>query len=331
MSVSFKAFQVSEQQDGSPKWEIISKQISDLPENEVLIKVAFSGLNYKDALCAYIHKGITKIYPHTPGIDASGIVVLDKSGSFSVGDEVLVTSYDLGMNTSGGFAEYISVPASWVIKLPKSISLADAMILGTAGLTAAISIYQMMRNNQKNLKAFPVLVTGASGGVGSFAVAMLHKAGLNVIASTGKKESHNYLRELGANEIVDRESVNCPPEKPILKPIWGGAIDTVGGNTLVTCLKGCQLHGNVAACGNVSDNTFTSTIYPFIIRGVNLLGIESATFPMEQRKEVWNLIAEHWLPNDLSSMATFIKLEELITYIPLIKEGKTQGRVVVSM
>lgn len=327
----FKAFQVSEQADGTPKWEIVSKHLSELPCNEVLIKVSFAGLNYKDALCAYIHKGITKNYPHTPGIDASGIVVSDKSGLFSIGDEVLVTSYDLGMNTSGGFAEYISVPSTWVIKLPKSISLADAMILGTAGLTAGMSIYQMLLNNQARLSSFPILVTGASGGVGSFAVAMLHKAGFKVIASTGKKESHEYLTSLGANSIIDREAVNCPPEKPILKPMWGGAIDTVGGNTLVTCLKGCQIHGNIAACGNVSDNSFTSTIYPFIIRGVNLLGIESATFPMETRKEVWKLIASDWLPDNLAAMATFIRLEELETYIPLIKEGKTQGRVVVRM
>lgn len=325
----FMALWVSENEDGSFKREIVERNINDLPQHEVLIKVSYSALNYKDALSATGHKGITRNFPHTPGIDASGVVVSDSSGTYKEGTEVLVTSYDLGMNTTGGFGEYIRVPKGWVVPLPQGIDLKQAMVLGTAGFTAGLALYKMEICGQKP-EMGSVLVTGSTGGVGSMAVALLHKAGYKVIASTGKKDSIEYLKTLGADEIIDRSEVYDESPKPFLKTRWAGAIDTIGGVTLSTVLKSCGHNGNVATCGLVEKADFNTTVYPFIIKGNNLLGIESAECAMDIRLQVWNNLAGKWkfeIPNE---GITECNLSELsANYIPMILEGKTRGRVLL--
>lgn len=324
----FKALQVNENKNGVFERKIITKNISDLPQNEILIKVKFAALNYKDALSASGHKGITKKFPHTPGVDASGIIVEDKTGEFKSGTKVIVTGYDLGMNTDGGFGNYISVPTEWIVPLPKSYTLKEAMIVGTAGFTAGLSLYKMELNGQKPDYG-PILVTGATGGVGSLAVAILTKAGYEVIASTGNPSAESYLKNLGAKKIISREAANIESERPLLKSFFAGAIDTVGGNTLTTLLKSCKAKGNVATTGLVLSPNFSINVYPFIIKGINLLGIDSAETQMELRLKVWEKLANEWRVENLSEISTFIQLVEIINYMDAILQGKTQGRIVV--
>src|SRR5215831_3457529 len=240
--MGFKALWVTESNGGSFERNIIERAIDDLPPGEVLIRVHYSALNYKDALSATGNKGITRKYPHTPGIDAAGTVELSRSPLCLTCDEVLVTGYDLGMNTCGGFAEYIRVPAAWIVKKPAGYSLKETMIIGTAGFTAASALYKMELMGQTPSRG-PIVVTGSTGGVGSMAVAILSKAGYEVIAITGKPNAKEYLQHLGAARIESRAWVQDTSGKALLKTQWAGAIDTVGGNTLSTLLKACQLEG----------------------------------------------------------------------------------------
>ena len=329
-TMNFKALLVSEKPDGTFVQEVVKRKITDLPDNELLIKVNYSSLNYKDALSATGHKGVSKFYPHTPGIDASGLVAFSRDKRFKPGDEVIVTGYDLGMNTPGGFAEYISVPGDWVVPLPQSLSLKEAMMLGTAGFTAAYALYKLIEGGQKPENG-PVLVTGATGGVGSLAVALLSKAGFEVIASTGKPGSSDYLKALGANQITDRNEVNDTSGKPLIKPKWAGAIDTVGGNVLATILKACQKHGNVAAMGNVLSVELHTTVFPFILNGINLLGVDSATCPMSIRQELWKKLGNEWKPDKLEMIASQCYLEDLPEYISKILKGEMEGRKLLAI
>jgi len=326
----FKAFRVSEEETGKFVRNIVERNIEDLPEGEVLVKVHYAALNYKDALSFSGNKGVTRKYPHTPGIDGAGVVVESKSPDFKVGDEVVVTSYDLGMNTDGAFAEYIRVPAAWVLALPDGMSLKESMVIGTAGLTAGIGLYKMEMMGQNPTQG-PVVVSGASGGVGSMAVGILAKAGYEVIASTGKEDMTDFLKNLGAAEVVDREFINDDSSRPLIKPKWAGAIDTVGGSTLSTLIKGCMREGNIAACGLVASPNLSTTVFPFILNGVNLLGLDSATFPKEKRRSVWNKLASDWKLPNMDSLATLCKLEELNPYIDAMLKGGSKGRVVVEM
>ena len=328
-NTSFKALQVVEDASTFNR-SIVEREIDDLPDGDILIKVHFAALNYKDALSATGNKGVTRNYPHTPGIDGAGVVVDSTNPAFKVGDEVLVTSYDLGMNTDGAFAEYMRVPSEWVVPLPAGLSLKESMILGTAGLTAGIGLYKMEMMGQNPEKG-PIAVSGASGGVGSMAVGILSKAGYQVIASTGKENATNLLKGLGAAEIVDREFVNDDSSRPLMKPKWAGAVDTVGGNTLATLLKGCKSGGSVASCGLVGSPILSTTVFPFIINGINLLGLDSASFPMKERLQVWNNLANKWRLTDLESAVTTCKLQELDPYIDAILEGGSMGRVLVEM
>ncbi|MES2629655.1 MAG: acryloyl-CoA reductase [Bacteroidota bacterium] len=326
---TYTSLLITEQADGTFTREITQRNLSELPQNEVLIRVSWSALNYKDALSATGHKGITRNFPHTPGIDASGTVVSDSTGKFTEGTQVLVTSYDLGMNTFGGFSEYISVPASWVIALPEGIDLRQAMILGTAGFTAGLALHKMEICGQHPGMG-PILVTGATGGVGSMALALLKQAGYESIASTGKPESSEFLTMLGANSIIHRSEVYDDSAKPFLKTRWAGAIDTVGGVTLATVLKACGHNGNVATCGLVEKADFSTTVYPFIIKGNNLLGVESAECPMDVRMEVWNKLAGKWKFEFPAQGTTECNLQELNErYIPLILKGGAKGRIIV--
>jgi len=327
-TIVFKALVARELEDGTFKRAIESKSIGELPPGEVIIKNHFAGLNYKDALSASGHKGISRNFPHTPGVDACGVVEYSESQKFQKGDEVIVTGYDLGMNTSGGFQEYIRVPANWVVPKPENISLKETMVYGTAGFTAALSLYKMEKTGQTPDMG-PILVTGATGGVGSMAVGILAKAGYEVIASTGKKDVHQHLIKLGATRIVDRSFANDESGKPLLRSQWAGAIDTVGGNTLATCVKGCQRKGSVASCGLVGTHELHMTVYPFLLNGVNILGVDSAETDMALRTEIWQRLSSDWKIQDLEHYGQFIALEGIIEQMDLILQGKTKGRIVV--
>lgn len=330
LSQNFDAYRVFEEGQDTFTRSIVSRKIDDLPKGDVIIRVHYSSLNYKDALSASGNKGVTRNYPHTPGIDASGVVAQSNSPSFQEGQEVIVTSYDLGMNTDGGFGEYIRVPAEWVVPLPKELNLQSAMTLGTAGFTAGLALHKMESIGQKP-EMGPVAVTGASGGVGSLSVAILAKAGYEVHAVTGKEEAHDYLRKLGAKEIFPRDHAKDESKRPLIRSKWAGAIDTVGGSTLATLLKACSREGSVASCGLVGSPKLEMTVFPFILNGANLLGVDSATCHASLRKDIWQRLATSWSVPHLSEIATEITLNDLDEYIGLILKGKTKGRIVVKL
>jgi putative YhdH/YhfP family quinone oxidoreductase len=328
----FKALRVIETPAGKFVRSIEELDLEDLPPGELLVKVVYSSLNYKDALSATGNKGITKKYPHTPGIDAAGVVELSRSAKFAVNEEVIVTGRDLGMNTAGGFAEYIRVPADWAIKKPLQLSFQEAMSFGTAGLTAAHALYkmQLMKLAPSN---GPVVVTGSTGGVGSIAVAILAKAGYEVIAVTGKENAKEYLQYLGAARIENREFVDDKSGKGLLKPKWAGAIDTVGGNTLNTLLKACMQEGSVVSTGLVASPQLNSTVYPFILNGVNLLGVGSAETSPEMREMLWQKLINEWsVKEKLNAIVKEATLDEINnTYIDTILDGKVMGRIIVKI
>jgi len=301
-----------------------------LPAGDVIIKVAFSSLNYKDALSATGNVGVTKNYPHVPGIDASGTIFYSQSEQFKVGEPVIVTGYDLGANTDGGYSEFVRVPSSWIVPLPPQLSLKESMILGTAGFTAAISV-QTLLDNGLTPEQGEVVVTGASGGVGCLAVAILAREKFSVVASTNKKEAFDFLRKLGASRIVDRSEFADQPDRPLLKAVWAGGVDTVGGTTLSTLIKSTRQHGCVATCGVVGGAKLDLTVFPFILRGVRLLGIDSAQWPKILRLNAWQKLARQWKPDHLENIAHLIRLEEVDKNIADILKGKIQGRVVIEM
>ena len=300
-----------------------------LPDGDLTVQVAYSSLNYKDALSATGNPGVTKSYPHTPGIDAAGTVLASRDARFNVGDEVIVTSYDLGMNTPGGFGELICVPAAWAVPLPAGLSLREAMVLGTAGLTAGLCLDALL-NHGLTPEDGPVVVTGASGGVGSVAVALLAQAGFQTVASTGTEAAHGWLRDLGAAAISPRAELSAPSPKPLLKAQFAGAIDTVGGEVLTNVVKSLSYRGAAAACGLVAGPELSLSVYPFILRGVSLLGIDSAECPMKVRRGVWEKLAGEWKV-DLTGVTREVTLDELSGVIDEILAGQTQGRIVVKV
>ena len=326
---TFKAMVVSETAEKTFSREIRERALGDLPAGELIIDVKYSSLNYKDALSATGNKGVTRKYPHTPGIDAAGVVADSTTKLFSVGDQVTVTGFDLGMNTSGGFARYISVPALWATKLPQGLSLKDSMSHGTAGLTAALCIIRLMASGLTK-ESGEVLVTGASGGVGSVAVAILAKLGFNVVAATGKASEHDFLNGLGAKAIISREEANDTSGRPLQKPRWAGVVDTVGGNILATALKTTKYGGLVAACGNAMSAELNVNVFPFILRGVSLLGVDSVEIPMRARQMAWNKLAGEW-SIDVGNLVTEVSLEELNPKIDEILKGGIRGRVLINL
>ncbi len=328
-NLTFKALQAREITGGGFETAIVDRTTDSLPEGEVLVKVRYSSLNYKDALSAAGNKGVTREYPHTPGIDAAGEVVEDTSGAFAPGAEVIVTSYDLGMNTSGGFGQYIRVPAAWVAPLPEGLSLKEAMMLGTAGLTAGMCVQRLAEAVVPG--AGPIVVSGATGGVGSISVAILSKLGYQVAAVTGKPEAAPFLESLGASEIIARDEIGEPEKRPLLKSRFAGAVDTVGGPILENIIKSAQPMAVVASCGNAASPQLNLTVFPFILRGVSLVGIDSQNFPMPARRAVWQHLATDWKPGQLMSMAEVVGLEGLQEKIGLILKGQLKGRVVVDL
>jgi len=326
---TFKAMVVSETAEKTFVREIKQRALSDLPAGELIVEVKYSSLNYKDALSATGNKGVTRKYPHTPGIDAAGVVADSTTKLFGVGEQVTVTGFDLGMNTSGGFGQYVSVPALWATKLPQSLSLKDSMGYGTAGLTAALCIIRLMASGLTK-ESGEVLVTGATGGVGSVAVAILGKLGFNVVAATGKASEHDFLKGLGAKTIISREEANDTSGRPLQKPRWAGVVDTVGGNILATALKTAKYGGLVAACGNAMSPELNVNVFPFILRGVSLLGVDSVEIPMRARQMAWSKLAGEW-SIDLAKLVTEVSLEDLNPKFDQILKGGIRGRVLVDL
>jgi acrylyl-CoA reductase (NADPH) len=325
---TFRALWVEETAGGRFTRRIAERTTSDLPPGDVLIRVSHSSLNYKDALSATGNRGVTRTYPHTPGIDAAGVVAESAVSAFRPGDEVLVTGYDLGMNTAGGFGGYVRVPAGWIVRLPQGMSRAQSMAYGTAGFTAALGILRIERGGVRPEHG-PVLVTGATGGVGSLAVGMLARAGYTVAAVTGKPEARGFLEALGAREIIPRAAA-VDTSRPLLKSRWAGVIDTVGGEILATALASTTRRAVVTCCGLVASPQLATTVFPFILRGVTLAGIDSAECPMDERLQAWERIAGDWRLGDLGAITTKISLDELSGRIDRILAGQERGRVVVA-
>jgi len=323
--MQYSAYYV-EEKDGSFSSSIAQLELQKPAEGFVQIKVSYSSLNYKDALSASGNKGVTRNYPFVPGIDAAGIITDGNSSQFEDGDEVIVTGYDMGMNTPGGFGEYINVPANWVVKKPINLTAIEAMSIGTAGLTAAASVLKIQKSSGES--DLPVLVSGATGGVGSIGVMLMSKLGFEVSALTGKSSSINFLQLIGANNIILRDEYLEAPSKPMEKPLFSSAIDTVGGNILSRMLPQISPHGVVACCGNVAGIEVNTTVFPFILRGIMLAGIDSAESPIEFKTKIWNKFANEWRL-DLSSVIKVITKENLQQEIDLILKGGQQGRVVL--
>lgn len=323
----FKAFVVDEL-DGRFIREIKTKLISELPVGDLLIKVRYSSLNYKDALSASGNKGVTKKYPHTPGIDAVGTIISSNTDKFKINDKVIVTSYDLGMNTAGGFGQFIRVPSDWAVLLPENLTMKEAMVIGTAGLTAGMSVLRL--SEMVKPEDGKIVVSGATGGVGALSVSILNKLSYSVTAITGKETEQAYLLNLGAKEIILRKDFEAIDNKPILKPSFAGGIDTVGGVILENIIKSIQPMGVVTCCGNVSSPKLNLTVFPFILRGVSLVGIDSQNCPMAYREQVWKKLADEWKPK-LSGAYVEISLKELSDKIDLMLKGKLKGRTIVNM
>jgi acrylyl-CoA reductase (NADPH) len=327
---NFKALVVSETAPKQFLREIKRKTFTELPANEVLIEVKYSSLNYKDALSATGNKGVTRNYPHTPGIDAAGVVAESSNLAFEEGDEVIVTGFDLGMNTSGGFGRYIRVPASWVLRLPGNLTLRESMAYGTAGFTAALCVLKLQAHGLTK-DSGEVLVTGATGGVGSIAVGILAKAGFRVVAATGKTKERDFLTGLGAVEVITRAEADDSSGRPMLKGRWGGVVDTVGGNILATAIKSTKEEGCVACCGNAMSADLAISVFPFILRGVSLLGVNSVDIPTGDRLLAWQKLAQDWKIDLSSDLVSECSLEELSPKIDQILKGGIRGRIVVNL
>ncbi len=315
---------------GEFRRRLVTRTINELPEHEVLVRVHYSSLNYKDALSASGNRGVTRRYPHTPGIDAAGVVVASRDSASPPGAEVVVSCYDLGMNTPGGLGQYIRVPGAWVMALPAGMTLRQSMIYGTAGFTAAQSLDRLV-NFPLGPEDGKILVTGATGGVGSMAVALLARLGYRVQAATGKVELADFLLKLGAEKVLGREEVADQPERMLLKGRWAGVVDTVGGGILVAAIKSCRYGGLVTCCGNAAAAELPLNVYPFILRGVTLAGIDSAECPMARRREIWSRLAGEWGLPGLEYLAGEISLDEVPAKIDAILQGRHQGRILVNM
>ena len=303
---------------------------AQLPAEEVTIKVEYSSINFKDSM---VHKGLGRMvrnFPHIPGIDLSGTVVEDTSGRFSAGDKVSLTGNEVGLGHFGGYSEYTRMPADWVVKLPEGLSTFEASALGTAGLTAMLGLMALERNGVTPDQG-PVLVTGAGGGVGSIGVELLARAGFEVTAGTGKPEMHELLTKLGAKSFVTREEMEDDSGKVLLRETWAGALDQVGGTTMEYLLRTTKIGGSVAVTGNVKDNAFSTTVLPFILRGVNLLGVDSQHCPLAQREEAWQRLGGKLKPAHLEEIGQVITLEDLPEKLPEILKGGAKGRYVVKL
>ena len=329
MIKKFKTFVTSEKSDGTFFNSIQEKTINELPKGDLLINVKYSSLNFKDALSATGNKGVTKKYPHTPGIDAAGIVKNSQDKNFPIGASVIVSGYDLGMNTPGGFSEYIRVPSSWAVLKPETLSLEDSMIIGTAGLTAGLCVRAIQKEH--SIRGMNAIVSGATGGVGCIAVKLLSKLGAKVTAITGKPKSHSFLQNLGAQEILDRSEFLNSVKGPIGKGLWDIAIDIVGGSMLSTILASMKYGGITTCCGLVESPIFRSSVFPFILRANQLVGIDSAEAPLNIKKEIWHNFSKKWKLNNLEQISNIVNLNEISLKIKKILTGGQTGRIVLKL
>lgn len=326
--MKFNAIRVFEEEEKKFVSKIVEREISDLPEGEVVIKVKYSSLNYKDALSSKGNRGVTREFPHTPGIDAAGIVASSTDERFVEEEEVFITGYDLGMNTDGGFGEYVRVPADWVVKKPEGISLKEAMIYGTAGFTSALSVYDLVQVVKPEMGE--ILVTGASGGVGSHSVKFLSKLGYTVVGVVNTEAESEFVKELGAVRTISREEADNTTGRAMLKQQWAGVIDTVGGNPLSTAIKSTKYSGAVTTCGNVAGGDVDMNVYPFILRGIKLFGIDSVNCPMPKRLDVWNKLAMEWKGDNLDSGIVEVSMEGVLGKIEEMLAGTLAGRVILN-
>ncbi|MEQ5833882.1 YhdH/YhfP family quinone oxidoreductase [Marinobacter sp. NFXS9] len=323
---TYKAWRVHEK-DGQYVGGVETLDTADLPEGEVLIRVTHSSLNYKDALSASGNKGVTRTFPHTPGIDAAGEVVESATGTPAVGQQVIVTGYDLGMNTAGGFGEYIRVPAKWIVTMPEGWDARRAMVYGTAGLTAGLSVAKLLKMGATPEQG-PVAVSGASGAVGSVAVEILSGLGFKVTAISGKADQADTLTKLGAVELMGRDALD-PEKKPLLKPRFANAVDTVGGSPLAELLKQVIPGGSVSCCGLVAGPQLETTVLPFILRGINLLGVDSVEIPLTEKQAVWSKLSGEWSCPVTEASARDIGLNELDDALQAFLKGQSSGSLVL--
>ena len=331
MTSTFRALEASET-EGKFSLKIVEKNVADLPEGDLLIKVDFSSLNYKDAMSASGMPGVTRNYPHTPGIDAAGKIAESRVSDFKEGDEVIVTGYDLGMNTSGGFGEYIRVPSNWVVHLPKGLTAKQSMSLGTAGLTAGLSIHALDSFREyTGLKDTKSVVSGATGGVGSISVMLLSKLGSEVTAVTGKNDQSDFLHTIGASSILSREELAETARKPIGKSLWDVGVDVASGEILSLLLTSLSPGGAIACSGLVGGPSFESSIFPFILRGNALIGIDSVEIPLKNKDHIWEHFAHDWVLEGLDKITKEVSLDNLEVEIESILSGNQVGRVLVKI
>ncbi|QDU08942.1 YhdH/YhfP family quinone oxidoreductase [Gimesia aquarii] len=330
MQKSFRCYQVkkNDQQDITSCVESVSSD--SLPSGSVTIRVVYSSINYKDALAATGHPGVVRKFPHVPGIDAAGIVEQSDSDQFAVGQPVVVTSYELGVDRWGGWSEFICVQPEWIVPLPEELMLKESMILGTAGLTAAMCVSSILQH-EISVDSGNVLVTGASGGVGSFAISLLNRLGYQVTAVSGKASMHDRLIELGAKQVIDRGAIDIGSSKPLLKTQWPAAIDTVGGSLLSHLIRSIEHQGCVATCGNAGGTELDLTVFPFILRGVTLDGIDSSWYPIAKRTALWQKLATDWKLPDLESRAKMITLDQIQETVASLLEGSHQERTIIQI
>ena len=323
--MDYKAYLV-EELDGVYSGSIKELQMRDIEPGNVIIKVHYSSLNYKDALAASGVKGVVSSYPFVPGIDVAGEILESTSDNFKAGDKVIATGYKLGMSVFGGFGELVQIPQEWVVPLPSNLSFLDAMSLGTAGLTAGACVKKILNNNPsfKN----PVLVSGATGGVGSVAVNLLSNLNFEVHAITGKLNEDLILKKMGASKVIDRNEFMAEPVKALDKAVYSAGVDTVGGDILSKMLSMIESHGSVACCGNVAGMKFTSSVFPFILRGISLIGVDSAESDINFKKEIWDLFSRDW-SIDLDEYCKVVPLEDIGDEITKILDGKQVGRIVI--
>ena len=326
---TFKAFQVTKDEDGKLHRGIAEAPLASLPDHPVLIDVQYSSLNYKDGLSATGNPGVTRVFPHVPGIDAAGVVLESDDPALAAGTPVLAQGFDLGMNTWGGFGTRIRVPVQWTLPLPDGMTLEDSMILGTAGFTAALCVDKLEATGMSSEDG-PVVVTGATGGVGSVAVMLLAKLGYEVVAVSGKPERSEWLNSLGAARIISREEALQGRERMLGKPTWGGVLDTVGGEMLWNLLKSLEYGKSLAACGLVGGADIPATVFPFLLRHVNLLGIDSVNLPREEKCRIWARLGGEWKLEGLQALKRSVSLESLSDAIDEILAGRMVGRAVVN-
>lgn len=326
MSDRFAAFRVFDEA-GTINGRVVQLALEDLSEGAVVIKAAFSSVNYKDALAATGAGKIMRRFPLVGGIDVSGTVASSSDARFKAGAEVLVTGYDLGVAHDGGYAEYVRVPADWVVPVPKGLTLSDVMAIGTAGFTAALSVAALERNGAAPANG-PLIVTGATGGVGSMAVQLLAARGYTVTALTGKDAEHDYLRSLGAADVLSRATLQMGT-RPLEKTLWAGAVDPVGGETLAWLTRTMMYNGAIACSGLTGGTDLHTTVLPFILRGTMLLGIDSVMCPMDTRLDVWHRLATDMRPAALRTMAREISMSGLPDAFKTLLGGAARGRFVV--